>query len=202
MSTGAGRAGWRYGFLSLLIWGTTPACGGDRDQTPSNERTAASNLPARDTGLSSSPSSTQPPAGDSGTVPVDISVVVGGTKANASGRGECTHTTEASIYDAPAAQWAARYSGSDETGLQHLNLTVWELKSGGPPQLTLSFQVGSERHDIATVTGGPLKGSGNAAVRPAGAAGTLSINGKDDLGNQVTVTVRCARFTEPVAEGG
>ncbi len=96
----------------------------------------------------------------------------------------------------------ATYTAAGDAELQHLNLTVWELKSGGQPQVTLALLTGSDRHEIATVKGGQIKGSGSATVQPAGAAGTLSVTGKDEDGNQPLVGVNCARFTEPIAEGG
>lgn len=180
------------------------ACGDQRANNSRTGRPADGALrPASDSAGAASESSVQASASaDSGSVPIDIKVVLGGKEIRANGLGECHHTTEASIYEAPAAQWSARYSGSADAELQHLNLTVWELKSGGPPQLTLALLAGSGRHDIATVKGGPLKGSGSASVRPSGAAGMLSVTGKDDSGNPVLISVSCARFTEPVAEGG
>jgi hypothetical protein len=197
------RREWALAFFALFCACAT-GCGRQRDRVSSSDSNSkAGRSAATDSAGAPLQASAQPPEAEaSGVVPVEIDVAVGGKKAHASGMGECTHTTDASIYDSPAGQWAARYIGSDQADLKHLNLTVWELKTGGPRQLTLSVLLGSERHDIATVKGGALKGSGSASVQSADSAGSLSVNGKDDDGNQVSLTVRCARFTEPVAEGG
>lgn len=135
-------------------------------------------------------------------VPIEIEAVVGGrTKANARGVGECTHTDDASIYEVPATQWRAEYQGSGNPELEHLSLTLWQPKSGGE-EFTLSLQVAGATHQIATVKRGTLAGSGTATVRRAGAAGTFVVEGKDGKGVPLRLTVKCDRFTEPVAEGG
>ena len=76
-------------------------------------------------------------------------------------------------------------SAGAEAGANRLNLTVWR-----PP------------HQIATVKGGQLVGSGAPGVRPAGAGGTLTVTGKDDHGDAIELSVECERFDEVVAEGG
>jgi hypothetical protein len=205
MRTGTGRAPWRCRRMSVAVLGLIVAGCGDRPENDSRTgRPADGGLrPASDPAGRSSHSSAEASApADSGSVPIDIKVVLSGQEIRANGLGECHHITDGSIYEAPAAQWTAMYSGSADAELQHLNLTVWQLKNSGPPQLTLAVLASSGRHDIATVKGGPLKGTGSASVQPGGAAGTLSVTGKDDGGNQLLVSVSCARFTEPVAEGG
>lgn len=199
-----GRTLRRCVLMSVAVLGAlTAACGEQRQNDSRAERSPDGGPPAKETPGGSSRAPAQSSAAtDSGNVPIEINVVVGGRKIHVSGLGECHHTTEASIYEAPASQWHATYAGEADAELQHLNLTVWELKSGGAPQVTLAVLTGSGRHEIATVKGGPLKGSGSATVPPAGAAGTLSVTGKDDGGTQLLLSVSCDRFTEPVAEGG
>jgi hypothetical protein len=66
----------------------------------------------------------------------------------------------------------------------------------------LYLQSGEIDHEIATVKGGPLKGSGTASVRPTGKGGILNVSGKDADGHPLDLTVECERFDEVVAEGG
>ena len=132
---------------------------------------------------------------------VTIDATIGGRDIDAAGWGECHHTTNASIYDVPAAQWRASFpAGSGD--LDHLNLTVWEPKAGGPSQVTLSIDAGGRSHAITTVTGGMQAGRGTATARRNGAAGVLTVEGEDSTGTALRVTVQCDRLTEPVAEGG
>jgi hypothetical protein len=135
------------------------------------------------------------------TVAIEITAVVGGKETSAQGLGECNHTVDASIYEVPAALWRAGYQGADGAGVQDLNLTLWQPKSGGD-QFSVALRVGGEIHQIATVKGGTLVGTGTATVRPDGGAGTFVVEGKDEGGVTLHLTVRCSRFTEPVAEGG
>jgi hypothetical protein len=186
--------------LSLLGAATLAACAGD----------AAKSRPASST-ASDTAGAAPPPAAEAaspasgatsrGTVPLQIEAVVGGRSYRARGLGECTHTTDASIYEVPAGQWAARFS-AESGDIGDLNLTIWQLKSGGPDQFNLSVRAGSTQSQIATVKGGNIVGAGSAGVRPSGAAGTLTAEGTDAAGRLVRVSITCERFVEPVAEGG
>jgi hypothetical protein len=66
----------------------------------------------------------------------------------------------------------------------------------------LHLRSGEIDHEVATVKGGTLKGSGTASVRPAGSGGILNVSGTDADGHPLELTVECARFDEVVAEGG
>ena len=136
-----------------------------------------------------------------GTVPVKVKVVMGRVNYSEEGTGECASSTESSIYDVPATQWHVTYGG-DGSNIQHLNLTVWRPRAGGPDMVGLYLQSGEINHEIATVKGGPLKGSGTASVRPTGKGGILNVSGKDADGHPLDLTVECERFDEVVAEGG
>jgi hypothetical protein len=102
---------------------------------------------------------------------------------------------------APAAMWSASSSAS-VGDLRHLNLTVWQLQSGGDDQVNVGLQLGDELHQIATVKGGPTGGKGTARVRPAGESGSITVTGQDGTGADLQLMVECQRFTEAVAEGG
>jgi len=136
-----------------------------------------------------------------GTVPVKVKVVLGRVNYSEEGTGECATSTESSIYDVPATQWHVTYGG-DGSNIQHLNLTVWRPRAGGPDMVGLYLQSGEINHEIATVKGGPLKGSGTAGVRPTGRGGILNVSGKDADGHPLDLTVECERLDEVVAEGG
>jgi hypothetical protein len=186
--------------LSLLGVACCTACGGDAATSRSASGAAS------DTAGAAPPPAAEaagPASGavSRGTVPMQIEAMVGGRSYRASGPGECTHTTDASIYEVPAAQWAARYS-AESGDITNLNLTIWQPKSGGPDQFNLSMRTGSTESRIATVKGGDIVGAGSAGVRPDGAAGTLTAEGTDAAGTLVRVSITCERFPEPVAEGG
>ena len=134
-------------------------------------------------------------------VPLTARVEVGGARHAFSGPGECQHTTEASIYEVPAAMWSTRFSV--ETGdFRHLNLTLWQPRAGGDTQVSLALEVGANSHRIATVKGTDPEGHGSGRVERQGEGGTLYVEGEDDAGRTIRLTVECPRFTEPVAEGG
>jgi hypothetical protein len=128
-------------------------------------------------------------------------VELDGARHAFSGPGECHHTTEASIYEVPAAMWSTRFSS--ETGdFRHLNLTLWQPKAGGDTQVSLALDVGAKSHRIATVKGADPEGRGSGRVERHGEGGSLYVEGEDDAGRNIRLTVECPRFTEPVAEGG
>jgi hypothetical protein len=115
--------------------------------------------------------------------------------------GECASSADASIYDVPATLWHAIYD-ADGAELRSLNLTVWRPKAGAGDMVSLSLGIGETAHQIATIKGGQLAGSGSPGVQPAGNGGTLSVTGRDDHGDAIELSVECERFDEVVAEGG
>lgn len=192
---------------SLLTSVVVVACGGgahDRDtssspagQAPAGEAPATEAPPAgaRDaSGAGGRPALRDP-------VPMSATAEVDGHRHTFSGQGECQHTSDASIYQVPAALWSARFT--DAGSFSYLNLTLWQPKGSTAFQVSLALTAGKETTEIATVEGGPKQGSATAArVTPAGGGGTFTIEGRDAHGHQTTLTVECSRFTEPVAEGG
>jgi hypothetical protein len=137
-----------------------------------------------------------------GTVPMRIAATVDGKTYRSIGTGECASSGEASIYEVPATLWHAIYEGEDGSEIRRLNLTVWRPKAGGAEMVGLSLQTGETTHQIATVKGGQMAGSGAPGVRPAGKGGSLTVAGKDDHGDAIELSVECERFDEVVAEGG
>jgi hypothetical protein len=133
------------------------------------------------------------------TVPLQMSGTLGGTRVSFSGRGECHQSDAASIYDVPAAMWHASFSGG--TGIEHLNITLWQPKGGGPMQIMLAADAGRTHYSIGTVKGGTLSGSGTARVERQGAGGTLAIQGQTASGAPIQLSVSCSRFTAPEDNG-
>ncbi len=131
-----------------------------------------------------------------------IAAQVEGKTYRSAGLGECAASGEASIYEVPASLWHAIYEGEDGSEVGRLNLTVWRPKAGDPDMVGLSFATGETTHQIATVKGGEMVGSGRPGVRPAANGGTLTVAGKDDHGHAIELSVECERFDEVVAEGG
>jgi hypothetical protein len=184
------------GVCGLVACRDTPRsdAGGTRTEGPPTAEPAA---PRRGAGVPAAGSE----ASGRETVPIEIVAVVAGRKAAVRGVGECNHTEEASIYEVPATLWRVGYQAAEGAEIQDLNLTLWQPKTGGD-QFTIALQLGGETHQIATVKGGALAGSGSATVRPDGTGGTFVVQGKDEKGVALQLTVTCDRFTEPVAEGG
>jgi hypothetical protein len=188
----------RVGLLSLIACALTACSGGGEElrgpaagDTPGadDQDTPRGGTPAQSLSLSE------------GTVPMKVKVVMGRVNYSEEGTGECASSAESSIYDVPATQWHVSYGG-DGSNIQHLNLTVWRPRAGGPDMVGLHLQSGEISHEIATVKGGPLKGSGTAGVRPIGKGGILNVSGRDADGHPLELTVECERFDEVVAEGG
>lgn len=191
----------RYGtMLSIAAWTLVAACSGDRNETSRSgsadgeggaESPAAAGAPAQSQSLSR------------GTVPMKIGAKVDGKTYRSSGLGECASSGEASIYDVPATLWHAIYEGEDGSlEVRRINLTVWRPKAGGADMVGLSLQTGETIHQIATVKGGQMAGSGAPDVRPSGKGGALTVEGEDDHGDAIELSVECERFDEVVAEGG
>ena len=134
-------------------------------------------------------------------VATKVTAEVQGVRSTYAGPGECTHTTDASIYEVPATMWSARVS-AESGALRYLNLTLWQPKGAPDLQVSLGLMIGERSHDIATVKGASLQGSGTGRADGRGAGGSLQVDGKDANGASVRVTIECERWTEPIAEGG
>ncbi len=188
----------RAGLLSLIACSLAACSGGGEEMRGPAVGEAAG---AGDQGV---PREAAPPQSVSmrrGTVPMTVKLAVGRASYSEEGTGECASSTESSIYDVPATQWHVTYGG-EGSNIQHLNLTVWRPRTGGPDMVNLHLRSGEISHQIATVKGGALEGSGTAGVRAAGKGGILNVSGKDSDGHPLELTVECERFDEVVAEGG
>jgi hypothetical protein len=161
----------RVGLLPLIACALA-ACSGGGEEMRGPAAGDAPRADDQDTPRNAAPAQSVSIA--EGTVPVKVKVVMGRVNYSEEGTGECASSTESSIYDVPATQWHVTYGG-DGSNIQHLNLTVWRPRAGGPDMVGLYLQSGEIDHEIATVKGGPLKGSGTASVRPTGKGGILNV---------------------------
>jgi hypothetical protein len=198
----------RRGVLGLVLLAS--ACGENhRGAVPQGAATAPPPSAAPTAGVpaaEAADSAASAPSGSSGTggkdtVPLTAQVTLAGRITSFAGPGECHYTADASIYQVPASQWAARFA-SDTGAFRSLNLTLWQPRGASDVQLALSVTVAGATHSISTVKGGELRGTGRGVIEPGGAGGTLKVDGRDPEGQPVALTVQCSRFTEPVAEGG
>lgn len=114
-----------------------------------------------------------------GSTPVDIELVINGKSMRAQGAGECKHEPDASIYRAPASLWRVEYGDPKGPEIQHLSLTVWQLKKGGENQMSLALKTGTDSYSIATVKGGKVVGTGNVTFRPEKPGGRFEVQGAD-----------------------
>jgi hypothetical protein len=188
----------RAGLLSLIACALAACSGGGEEM---RGPAAGDTPPADDQDTPRGAPPAQSVSMTEGTVPVEVKIVMGRVNYTEEGTGECASSAESSIYDVPATQWHVTYGG-EGSNIQHLNLTVWRPRDGGPDMVGLHLQSGEITHEIATVKGGPSKGSGTASVRPTAKGGILNVAGTDADGHPLELTVECERFDEVVAEGG
>ena len=113
---------------------------------------------------------------------------------------QCTHTENASIYGKPAAQWRAEHYGSEDP--TSANLTVWQMKAGGPDQFNFHMVQSGATYRIDTVEGSTKVGSGSVTVTRQDKGVQFVMSGKDQNGNDLRATIYCDGLIEPKAEGG
>lgn len=136
----------------------------------------------------------------SGSSAASSAATLDGTDYTLAGDVTCEHSDDASIYDVPASMWHATLK-ADDAAVSYVNLTIWQLKEGGPDQFSLGLQVGGVFHHASTIKGATLVGSGTATV-DRGATTSLHAKGADEKGVPFDITLRCAKVTEAVEEGG
>ena len=125
---------------------------------------------------------------------------VGGRRYTGSGTGECIVESDGTIYDAPIAMYAARFSGDGP--LRHLNLTAWRLKDGSGTQTSLWLEIGETSHRIATLPQGERFGRAATEVRLTGKGGAIVVEGVDGTGTPIRLTATCGTFVENTEENG
>jgi hypothetical protein len=136
--------------------------------------------------------------------PPHLSIIarVGGKVYPVEGSGECSTSSESTIYDVPATQWHAAYDGGGRAELGNVNVTVWRPKAGGADQVTLYLTAAGRTHRIATVAGGERIGRATASARSEGDGGTLVVEGVSGDGTAIKLELRCSAFSEIVEGNG
>jgi hypothetical protein len=133
---------------------------------------------------------------------ITISLSIAGKAYKASGDGECHYAAIASFYDMRAKMWSVQYHTEEKSGVSSLALTTWRPLAGGPDQMSLTVQLGSDAHRIDTVKKSQNVGSGTLTLTPKGEGGSFEINGKDEKGATIKGTVECTTFSSPPAVAG
>jgi hypothetical protein len=133
-------------------------------------------------------------------VPLTIEAEVGGRRYTGSGTGECVVEPDGTIYDAPSAMYAARFTG--DGALRRLNLTAWRLKDGSGTQATLWLEIGETSYRIATLPQGERFGRAATEVRLTGSGGSIVVDGIDASGTPIRLTVTCGAFVRNTEQNG
>jgi hypothetical protein len=139
----------------------------------------------------------RPPGQGRETVPVTVSLKLGGSSYASSAAGSCTHAPTASIYGTLSEMWSVR----QQDGGRSVQLTMWRSKKDGEETFNLSVNDKTD-FQISTVRGGQVSGTGTIKLQPSGKGGTFTLDGKTKGGEAVSGTISCAAFTAAVAEGG
>lgn len=137
----------------------------------------------------------------SGSAPIDITAELDGKAYRSRGEGKCTYAEQAYIRGVPSSMWQVKYRGRDES-ISHTSVTVWRPEGGGVDQLSVSLQGESGHHQINTVVGSERAGSGAVLLRPQGDGIRLELDGRDEEGTTIRLTIACARLIPATAEGG
>ena len=143
-----------------------------------------------------------PPGASRSAAHIVISGSVGKEKLHASGPGTCRHAPEASLRGASASMWMVQFSGSDDAGVDQLNLTLWRFKDGTPDKLSHALETGSGSHRIDTSNPDEKKGQGAVTILPNGPGGRFELTGRNAGGKRVQLTIDCPAFAGIQAEGG
>ena len=131
-------------------------------------------------------------------VQIAVDVKIGAEPYKISGAGTCTHAPQAAIYNVRSQLRTVRHSSEGRS----VQLTVWDPLDGSEDMFSLSTNVGAASHNVSTVRGGPVTGSGKVTFEPAGKGGTFRIDAKAPDGTPISGTIKCDAFTPHVAEGG
>ena len=141
------------------------------------------------------------PSTGSATVPIQISLQVGGTPYAFTGSGSCRSTAQASIYDVQAAMWTVEQNADGKS----LTLTVWRPNSGPGDMLSLAVTAGGKSYRVSTVKvgqRGDAQGSGTVKLDTSGQGGLFTINAATKDGAKISGTIKCDRFTSPEPVAG
>jgi len=129
---------------------------------------------------------------------IQVALKVGGAAYQSSQTGKCTHAPMASIYKTVAEMWSVQQNGDGHS----LALTLWRPKDGSGDMVTLSVTNGNLSHQVSTVRGGTMSGSGKVTLEKSGNGGVFTIDAKSSSGTPISGTIKCDAFAPHMAEGG
>ena len=131
-------------------------------------------------------------------IPIQVSLKIGGQAFESSAAGKCTYAPKASIYGVVSELRAVELSADGRS----TNLTWWHPLDGSADMVNLSVSSGSGSHNISTVKGGQMTGSGTVKFEKAGNGGIFTVDAKTARNVAISGTIKCDSFAPHVAEGG
>ncbi len=138
----------------------------------------------------------QPPA--EAKIPIQVSLKIGGEAFASSGPGKCTYAPKASIYNVVSELRSVALSA----GGHSTNLTWWHPIDGAADMVNLSVTSDSGSHNVSTVKGGQVMGSGTVKFEKSGSGGIFTVDAKTARSVPITGTIKCDSFAPHIAEGG
>lgn len=97
-----------------------------------------------------------------------------------------------------AEMWSVQQNADGRS----LALTLWKPMDGSGEMVTLSVTNANLSHQVNTVRGGTVTGSGKVTLEKAGNGGTFSVDAKTSSGTAIRGTIKCDAFAPHSAEGG
>jgi len=131
-------------------------------------------------------------------IPIQVSLKVGGEAFESSAAGKCTYAPKASIYNVVSELRSVELSA----GGRSTHLTWWHPLDGSADMMNLSVTSGSGSHEVSTVKGGQMNGSGTVKFEKSGNGGTFTIGAKTARNVAIAGTIKCDSFAPHIAEGG
>ena len=131
-------------------------------------------------------------------IPVHVSLKIEGQAFESSAAGKCTHAPKASIYNVASELRTVQLSD----GGRSTNLTWWHPLDGSADMVNLSITGAGGSHNVSTVRGGQVMGSGTVKFDKSGTGGIFTVDAKTAKNVAITGTIKCDSFGPHVAEGG
>jgi hypothetical protein len=131
-------------------------------------------------------------------IPIQVSLKIGGQAFESSGAGKCTHAPKASIYNIISELRSVELSADGRS----TNLTWWHPLDGSADMVNLSVSGARGLHNVSTVKGGQVIGSGTVKFEKSGNGGIFTVDAKTAGNVAITGTIKCDSFAPHIAEGG
>jgi hypothetical protein len=131
-------------------------------------------------------------------IPIQVSLKIGSEAFESSAAGKCTYAPKASIYNVISELRSVELSADGRS----THLTWWHPLDGSADMMNLSLTSASGSHDVSTVKGGQVKGSGTVKFEKSGNGGTFTVGAKTARNVAIAGTIKCDSFAPHIAEGG